>query len=70
MGIVNRRNALIGWAVVKVGKRQLKSKAKLPGRKEGRKLPGVSVITSSVAALGGALWYVLRRKRGEDKQGE
>jgi hypothetical protein len=65
MGIVNTRNALVGWLAVKVGKRVVKSKAKgaLPGGKNGRRrVPIVSGLAA--AALAGAAWVVRRRKRG------
>ena len=41
MGIVNRRNAVLGWAVVKLGKRAAKKKAKdvVPDRDTGRRAP-------------------------------
>ena len=70
MGIVNRRNALIGWGVVKLGKRQLRSKAKLPGRKSERRVPGLSAVVSGGAALAGAVWYAVRRKRSGERQAE
>jgi hypothetical protein len=58
MGIVNKRNALVGWAVLKVGKRVAKQKAQtaVPGPRAGGIAAGV------LAALGGLLFW--RRARG------
>jgi hypothetical protein len=59
MSIVNRRNAVVGWIVVKVGKRVAKKKAQdvAPGAKAGGAAAG------ALAAAGGALLF-WRRKRG------
>jgi hypothetical protein len=64
MGIVNRRNALVGWAAIKVGKRVAKSKASavVPGTEEDSLRPNKSAIALAIAAIGGAL--VFWRKRG------
>jgi hypothetical protein len=64
MGIVNRRNALVGWAAIKVGKRVAKSKATavVPGTADDSMRPNKSAIALAVAAIGGAL--VFWRKRG------
>jgi hypothetical protein len=58
MGIVNRRNAVVGWVVLKVGKRVAKQKAQeaVPGPRTGGIAAGV------VAALGGLLFW--RKARG------
>jgi hypothetical protein len=66
MGIVKRRNALIGWAVVKLGKRAAKKKAKdvVPSeRPSGKASAG---IAAGVAAFFGVLAFWHRRKSGED----
>jgi hypothetical protein len=65
MGIVNRRNALIGWSVWKVAKRAGKRKAKaaVPGPGDHAGL-NKGAIASIVAATGGALWF-WRKKSGE-----
>lgn len=67
MGILNRRNAVIGWTVWQFGKRFAKRKARdaVPGVEEGTKRPNKSAIVSMLAALGGALWF-WRRRRDED----
>ena len=62
MSIVNRRNAVIGWLVVKVGKRAAKKKAQgaVPNARKGGALAG------SIAALGGLL--MLKRKKRTDTE--
>jgi hypothetical protein len=59
MGIVNRRNAVIGWLALKIGKRAAKRKAQvaLSGRRRGGAAAG------ALGALGGALLF-WRKKRG------
>ncbi|MDX6511234.1 MAG: hypothetical protein QOE36_738 [Gaiellaceae bacterium] len=69
MGIMNRRNAMLGWAVWNVGKRAAKKKAKnaLPGTIDDTRRPNASAIASLLAAVGGVLWFW--RKRGGDSPG-
>jgi hypothetical protein len=57
MGIVNRRNAVIGWLVVKIGKRAAKRKAQdaVPDARTG------GAVAGALAALGGLV--LLKRKR-------
>jgi hypothetical protein len=59
MGILNKRNAVVGWAAVKVGKRVAKKKAAeaVPSAKTGGALAG------ALAAVGGFLVF-WRRSRG------
>jgi hypothetical protein len=59
MGIVNKRNAVVGWLAVKVGKRVVKRKAQeaVPSARTGGAAAG------ALAALGGMLFF-WRRKRG------
>jgi hypothetical protein len=65
MGIFNRRNAVIGWAVWNVGKRLGKKKAReaVPAIDPETKRPNRPAIVSALAALGGALWVVGKKKR-------
>jgi hypothetical protein len=76
MGIVNRRNAVIGWAVVKLGKRAAKKKARdaVPGTVDDSKRPNKPAIAVALAGLGGALmcWRKLMfwRKRRGGEEGE
>lgn len=63
MGIVNRRNAAVGWAALKIGKRVAKQKAKsvVPGaggEGAGSALPKIAV---PLAGLGAALLFWRRR---------
>jgi len=60
MSIVNRRNAVIGWLVVKIGKRAAKRKAQgaVPNARRG------GAVAGSLAALGGLLVFK-RKKRGD-----
>jgi hypothetical protein len=58
MSIVNRRNAVMGWAVWKVAKRVGKRKARdvVPGTGEHAGL-NKSAIASIVATVGGAVLF-------------
>jgi hypothetical protein len=58
MSIVNRRNAVMGWAVWKVVKRVGKRKAReaVPGTGEHAGL-NKSAIATIAAAVGGALFF-------------
>jgi hypothetical protein len=64
VGIVNRRNAVVGWGVWKIAKRVLKRKAKgaAPTVEGGR--PNKSLIAVSLAGLLGALTF-WRKRSGE-----
>lgn len=68
MGILNKRNAVLGWGVWQIGKRVAKKKAKdaLPGRVDDSKRPNKGAMVSALAAVGGALWF-WRRRRGDDE---
>ena len=65
MGIVNRRNAVIGWSVWKIGKRIAKRKAKsaAPTVESGR--PSKSLLALTIAGAVGALTF-WRRHRDSD----
>ena len=67
MGILNKRNAVLGWTVWQVGKRFAKKKARdaVPGRSGDTKRPNKSAIATGLAAVGGALWF-WRRRRPDD----
>jgi hypothetical protein len=64
MGIVNKRNAVVGWIVLKLGKRAAKKKAQgaVPGPRTG------GAVAGTLAALGGVLFF-WRKKRGGTPQG-
>jgi len=65
VGIVNRRNAVLGWAVWKVGKRTAKRKAKgvTPSVEGGR--PSKSLLAAGVAGVAGALAFWRKKKNTE-----
>ncbi len=65
MGIVNRRNAVLGWGVWKVGKRFAKRKARgaVPSTGGGR--PKKKIFAVSVAGIVGALTF-WRKRRSSD----
>ena len=64
MGIVNKRNAVVGWIVLKLGKRAAKKKAQaaVPGTRTG------GVAAGTLAAIGGVLFF-WRKKRGGTTEG-
>jgi hypothetical protein len=64
MSIVNRRNALVGWIAVKVGKRVVKKKASdsVPSARTG------GVAAGALAALGGALFFWRKRSGGGSEE--
>jgi len=70
--VFNRRYALIGWLVWQIGKRMGKRKAKaaVPAIDPETKRPNRPAIVSALAALGGALWVVGRKKRRGGGSGE
>ena len=67
MSVVNRRNAVLGWTVWKLGKRVAKRKAKaaVPSVDPETKRPNKSLIASVVGTAAGALWFLKRRKPDE-----
>lgn len=72
MGIVNKRNAVLGWSVWQVGKRVAKKKARdaVPGRSDDSRLPSKGAVVSALAAIGGALWFWRRRRGGDDGESD
>ena len=66
MGIVNRRNAVLGWAAWQVGKRVAKRKAKraVPTIDTESKRPNKSAVAAAIAALVGGLVFWKRQKGG------
>lgn len=65
MGILNKRNAVLGWGVWQVGKAAAKRKAKQAVNPDDKR-PGKGAIAGGLAAVGGALWF-WRRRRGDDE---
>lgn len=66
MGIVNRRNAVLGWGVWKIGKRFAKRKAKgaTPSVEGGR--PNKSLLAVAGASVIGALTFWRKRRGGDE----
>lgn len=69
MGIVNRRNAVIGWATWQVGKRvaRRKAKAAVPSVDRETKRPNRPAIAAALAAIGGALFFWRRKRRSDEE---
>jgi hypothetical protein len=59
MGIVNRRNALVGWLVVKVGKRVARKKARHANKP--KLFGGLGALGALGGLLGGLAFW--RKKR-------
>jgi hypothetical protein len=70
MGVINKRNAVLGWAVWTVGKQTAKMKARkaVPGRSGDSMRPNKGAIATGLAAIGGAVWF-WRRRRSDDGVG-
>ena len=67
-----KRDAVLGWAVWKVGKRVIKRKAKsaVPGTGSGGRGRTKPALLAGLAALGGALLFWRRRSGGEEEPPE
>jgi hypothetical protein len=65
MSVINKRNAVLGWAVWTVSKKAAKQKAKSASTTDDG-LPTKRAIAAGVAALGGALWFWRRRTSADD----
>ena len=66
--MLNRRYALLGWAVWRVGKIVAKRRAKamLPSRSGESRAIGIAPVIAVIAALAAAGWFFFRRGGGED----
>jgi hypothetical protein len=68
--IVNRRNAVLGWAAWKVGKRAMKRKAQSakPSVEDGRRnKPLVAATAAGAAAATAGAVAVWRKRQGGDE---
>jgi len=64
MGIVNKRNAVVGWVAVKLGKRVVKKKAAdaVPSARTGGAAAG------ALAAVAGVLFFWRRSRKGDGEE--
>jgi LPXTG-motif cell wall-anchored protein len=71
MGIVNKRNALLGWMTWNIGKRvaRRKAKAAVPAIEGGRPNKPAVGLAAGLAALGGVLFFWRRKKGGDEGSG-
>ena len=65
MGVLNKRNAILGWAVWNASKRVAKQKAK-SATTDGSRRP-TKAVAAGLAMLGGALWFWRRRQGDSDE---
>jgi hypothetical protein len=67
MGMLNKRNAVLGWTAWQVGKRVMKRKARdaVPGRVDDTMRPNKSAIAALLATIGGALVFWRKRRESE-----
>ena len=66
MSVLNKRNAVLGWAVWNLSKRMAKQKAKSAASSDDG-LPTKSAVAAGIAALGGALWFWRHRASADDE---
>jgi MYXO-CTERM domain-containing protein len=64
MGVMNRRNAVLGWAVWTVGKRAAKVKARSAVSTDTAK--SKKRMAAAAAAVGGAVFFWRRRRTGDE----
>jgi hypothetical protein len=69
LGIVNRRNAVLGWSVWTVGKKVAKRKAKaaVPGTGDHAGL-NKSAIATIAATIGGTLFFWRKKSGGSSSE--
>jgi len=65
--MLNRRYALLGWAVWRVGKMVAKRRAKamVPSMPSERKSIGLVAVVPAAAALAAVVWFVFFRRSAE-----
>ena len=66
MGVLNKRNAVLGWAVWNVSKKVAKQKAKSVAT-NGSGRPKGKALAAGLATLGGAVWFWRRRMGDSDE---
>jgi len=67
MGVVNRRNALLGWVVWTTTKSMAKQKARSAVTSDGSRLPNKRAIAAGIAAATGALLLLKSRAGSVDE---
>ena len=65
MGVINKRNAVLGWAVWNASKIAAKRKAK-SATTDGSRRP-TKAVAAVLATLGGAVWFWRRRQADSDE---
>ena len=70
MGIVNKRNAVLGWLTWNVGKRVARKKAKaaVPAIEDGKPNKPLR-LAAGLATLGGLLFFWRKKKSGGGESG-
>jgi hypothetical protein len=66
VGIVKRRNAVLGWGVWKLGKRVAKKKAKRAAPSVGGGRGVKSLIAVVLAGIAGALTFWRKKRSGSE----
>ena len=68
MSILNRRNAVLGWVAVAVGKRVIKKKAKavVPAVDAETRKPNKSAVALLIAGAVGVTTFLRSRSGGDD----
>ena len=71
MGIVNKRNAVLGWLTWNVGKRVARKKAKaaVPAIEGGKPNRPAVRLAAGLATLGGVLFFWRKKKSGGGESG-
>ena len=71
MGIINKRNAVLGWLTWNVGKRAARKKAKavVPALEGGKPNRPAVRLAAGLAALGGVLFFWRKKKSRGDESG-
>jgi hypothetical protein len=69
MGVLNKRNAVLGWVVWNTTKIAAKRKAKsaAPGKSNGSMRATKGAVAAVLATVGGAVWFWRRRSGDSDE---
>jgi hypothetical protein len=68
VGVLNRRNALLGWTVWQFAKTMAKRKARqsVPKVDTERKRPNKTAVAAALLAVGATLMFWRKRSSGDD----